>query len=73
MKHFPGINEFVFLGDQFKGGEFDEKNGWVRFGPAQNDIVPRLGDLIRWKLGLKNRGYAAKARAKGAKGVDSVD
>jgi hypothetical protein len=68
-KEFPGINEFVFLGDQFKGGEFDEKNGWVRFGPAQNDIVPRLGDLIRWKLGLKNRGYAIKARAKGSEAI----
>jgi hypothetical protein len=54
----------VFLGDQFKGGEFDSTNGWVRFGPAHNDIVPRLGDVIRWKLGLTNRGSAEKARAK---------
>jgi hypothetical protein len=63
-KGFPGINAFVYLGDQFKGGEFDAANGWVRFGPAHNDIVPRLGDAIRWKLGLSNRGAAEKARAK---------
>lgn len=63
-KQFPGINEFVYLGDQFKGGEFDAANGWVRYGPAHNDIYPRLGDVIRWKVGLKNRGAAEKARKK---------
>ena len=61
---FPGINQFVYLGDQFKGGEFDQKNKWVRFASTHNDILPRLGDVIRWKLGLKNRGAAEKARAK---------
>jgi hypothetical protein len=61
---FPGINEYVYLGDQFKGGELDKTNGWVRYGPAHNDIYPRLGDLIRYKLRLKNRGAAEKARNK---------
>jgi DNA-sulfur modification-associated len=61
---FPGINEFVYLGNQFKGGEFDASNGWVRYGTAHNDIFPRLGDVMRWKLKLKNRGAAQKARTR---------
>jgi DNA-sulfur modification-associated len=61
---FPGINDYVYLGDQFKGGEFDATNLWVRFGPAHNDIYPRLGDIVRYKLKLKNRGAAEKARNK---------
>lgn len=65
-QNFPGINDFVYLGDQFKGGEFDTANGWVRYGPAHNDIYPRLGDVMRWKLGLRNRGAAEKARRKEA-------
>lgn len=61
---FPGINEYVYLGDQFKGGEYDKLNGWVRYGTSHNDIFPRLGDIIRWRLKLQNRGAAVKARTK---------
>jgi hypothetical protein len=65
-----GINDYVYLGDQFKGGEFS--NGLVRYGTAHNDIFPRIGDLIRWKLGLRNRGAAAKARAGAAEAEDDA-
>ena len=63
-KEFHGLNSYLYLGDQFKGGEFDRVNSWVRYGSTHNDIVPRIGDVIRWKLGLKNRGAAEKARLK---------
>lgn len=58
------INDFVHLTAQTKPGEFDALNGWVRYGTAHNDIYPRIGDLIRWKLCLKNRGAAEKSRDK---------
>ncbi|SFO03829.1 DNA-sulfur modification-associated [Bradyrhizobium sp. Ghvi] len=58
------INDYVHLTAQTKPGEFDALNGWVRYSTAHNDIYPRLGDLIRWKLGLKNRGAAEKSREK---------
>lgn len=58
------INDFVHVTAQTKPGEFDVQNGWVRFAPAHNDIYPRLGDLIRWKVGLGNRGAAEKSRLK---------
>ena len=63
-KFGPGINDYVHVTAQTKPGEFDKLNGWVRFGTAHNDIYPRIGDLIRWKLGLKNRGAAEKSRKK---------
>lgn len=61
---FPGMNDYLFLGDQFKGGDFDAKNNWVRYGAATNDIVPRLGDIIRYQVGLEKRDYALKQRQK---------
>jgi hypothetical protein len=59
-----GINDYVHVTAQTKPGEFDQQNKWVRFAPAHNDIYPRLGDLIRWKVGLGNRGAAEKSRQK---------
>jgi len=59
-----GVNDYVHVTAQTKPGEFDQLNGWVRFGTAHNDIYPRIGDLIRWKLRLKNRGAAEKSRQK---------
>ena len=59
-----GINDYVHVTAQTKPGEFDKLNSWVRFGAAHNDIYPRIGDLIRWKLALKNCGAAEKSRQK---------
>lgn len=36
-------------------GNYDEENGWMRFGSKHNDIFPIIGDMIRWKLGLPSR------------------
>ena len=36
--------------------------------PAQNDIVPRLGDAIRWKLKLKKQRLRNQGPAKGLEG-----
>lgn len=63
-KFGENINDFVHVTAQTKPGEFDQQNKWVRFAPAHNDIYPRLGDLIRWKVGLGNRGAAEKSRLK---------
>jgi hypothetical protein len=60
------VNDYVHVTAQTKPGEYDRVNNWVRFSPAHNDIYPRLGDLIRWKLGLSNRGAAEKSRLKEA-------
>jgi hypothetical protein len=66
------INEYVHVTAQTKPGEFDTLNGWVRYSTAHNDIYPRLGDLIRWKLGLKNRGAAEKSRDKERSEIESA-
>jgi hypothetical protein len=36
-------------------GAYNDKDRVMRFGSKHNDIVPILGDMIRWKLGLPNR------------------
>jgi len=36
-------------------GMFNEKDQVMRFGSKHNDIVPLLGDMIRWQVGLPNR------------------
>lgn len=56
------INDYVYLSAKTSAGRFD--GTYVRFSSVHNDIYPRLGDVIRWKLGLKNRGAAQKAREK---------
>jgi DNA-sulfur modification-associated len=66
------INDYVHVTAQTKPGEYDELNKWVRFGTAHNDIYPRIGDLIRWKLGLKNRGAAEKSRQKENEGSNAI-
>lgn len=48
-----------FLPDNSTGnrdlGNFEESNGWMRFGSRHNDIFPIIGDMIRWKLNLPSR------------------
>ena len=54
-ERFPGIEKFVHvpIGTNLDAGNFDEINSWVRFGSRHSDIRPRLGDVIRYKVGLK--------------------
>jgi hypothetical protein len=35
------------------------QGGYMRFGAKHNDIVPILGDMIRWRLGLPSRRTSA--------------
>jgi hypothetical protein len=63
QSEFSGIEEFVHVpvATNLDAGVIDQTNGWVRFGNRHNDIYPRLGDVIRWKLGLKPRPSVTKA------------
>jgi len=45
----------VPIGTNLDAGNFDDVNSWVRFGSRHSDIRPRLGDVIRYKVGLKPR------------------
>jgi hypothetical protein len=36
-------------------GQYDPMKNWMRFGAKHNDIVPILGDMIRWQLNLPRR------------------
>ena len=59
----PGIEKFVHvpIGTNLDAGNFDEENAWVRFGSRHNDIRPRLGDVVRFVVGLKPRDNVTKA------------
>ncbi len=63
LKEFPGLEKYLFIPSEINidAGIYDQQNNWVRFGNKHNDIYPRLGDVIRWKLGLKVRPTVAKA------------
>ena len=52
-----GLGDYVHVpdGTNLDAGTYDEKNKWVRFGNKHNDIYPRIGDLIRFKLGFNPR------------------
>ena len=54
---FPGISNYVHVPQDtnLDAGTYDSENGWVRFGSRHNDIFPRLGDIIRFKLNFKPR------------------
>lgn len=60
---FPGLENYLYVPAEVNldAGMYDHENGWVRFGNKHNDIYPRLGDVIRWKLQLKVRPTVAKA------------
>ena len=60
---FPGIEKYLHIPEEtnLDAGVYDPQNKWVRFGNRHNDIFPRLGDVIRWKLGLKPRPSVTKS------------
>jgi len=68
MKKFPGIEKYIHVpsGTNLDAGNYDEDNGWVRYGSRHNDIFPRLGDSIRWKLNLKPRPSVTRSIKKAA-------
>ena len=63
QRELPGIEKYLHVPAEINldAGMYDQQNGWVRFGNKHNDIYPRLGDVIRWKLGLKVRPSVVKA------------
>ncbi len=62
-KQFPGISNYISIPDEtnLDAGVVDINNNWVRFGSRHNDIFPRIGDSIRWKLKLSPRPSVVKA------------
>ena len=61
---FPGISNYIHIPQDtnLDAGTYDPENGWVRFGSRHNDIFPRLGDIIRFKLNLKPRPSVEKLK-----------
>jgi DNA-sulfur modification-associated len=50
----PGLASYLPQGfDEI--GSFDEVEKHFRFSPLHNDIMPTIGDMIRWALRLPNR------------------
>jgi len=62
---FKGISEYLHIPSDINvdAGVFDEEKKWMRFGSRHNDIFPRLGDTIRYKLKLRPRPSVTKAIA----------
>ena len=60
---FPGMEKYVFVSEDINldAGTYDDVNGWVRFGNRHNDIFPRLGDVIRFIIGINPRPSVTKA------------
>ena len=60
---FPGIENYVFVpkGTNLDAGTIDKDFGWVRYGMKHNDIFPRIGDLIRYRLKLNPRSTVTSA------------
>ena len=54
----------VPAGTNLDAGTVDPDHGWVRYGSKHNDIYPRIGDLIRWKLKLNPRASVTRSIAK---------
>lgn len=54
-QQFPGIENYVHVkkGKNFLAGNYID--GKIRFGSNTNDIYRRIGDLIRYKLGIPAR------------------
>lgn len=61
-----GIEKYVHVpkGTNLDAGTVDPDHGWVRYGSKHNDIYPRIGDLIRWKLKLNPRASVTRSIAK---------
>lgn len=62
----PGVSRYVHVptGTNLDAGTFEKETGWVRYGSKHNDIYPRIGDLIRWKLGFEPRPSVSRSIAK---------
>ena len=50
----PGLHAYLSQGFD-EVGSYDEGQKLFRFSPLHNDIMPTIGDMIRWELKLPNR------------------
>ena len=62
----PEIDRYLHVpsGTNLDAGTIDPEHGWVRYGIKHNDIYPRIGDLIRWKLGFEARRSVVRSISK---------
>lgn len=67
---FEGLAEYLPLSEsktlQRGIGVYDFEQRRVTFATRVNDVIPLLGDMIRWELGLPNRHEKKKAAAAAA-------
>jgi hypothetical protein len=70
QKSCPGLADFL-PSDFVEVGSYDEKLQLFRFSPFQNDVIPSIGDLIRWSLKLPNR-FADRGRDTAAENGEMV-
>lgn len=54
QQHCPGLADYLPSGF-VEVGSFDEQQQIFRFSPLHNDVVPAIGDMVRWSLKLPNR------------------
>ena len=61
LEAFPGLEKYLYIPPEtnLDAGVYNEYS--VRFGNRHNDIYPRLGDIIRWKINLSPRPSVQKA------------
>ena len=67
-KEFPKLDPYVHVpsGTNLDAGTVDPEFGWVRYGSKHNDILARIGDLIRFQAKLPPRPQVTKAIEKEA-------
>jgi hypothetical protein len=70
-KDLPELDPYVHVpsGTNLDAGTVDPEFGWVRYGSKHNDILARIGDLIRFQAKLPPRPQVTKAIEKEAGGA----
>ena len=68
----PGLADYL-PSDFVEVGSYDEKQQLFRFSPFLNDVIPSIGDLIRWSLKLPNRFADRNWPAADENGVRAMD
>jgi hypothetical protein len=61
QKHCPGLREYLPSGF-VEVGSYDDQQQLFRFSPLHSDVIPAVGDMIRWALQLPNR-FADRGQA----------
>jgi len=74
LKH-AGVSRYIHVSKTYAldAGQFDSERKQVLFGSRHNDIYPRIGDLIRYDLGLQPRPSVTNAILKEKREEDSKE